>query len=92
MRNDRHCNGKPPFLFTVYYKKGGKSIAKTKAEIQRDYAKRTGYAANKKYDATHLKRINLALNIKTDADILKKLSEVPNKQAFIKESIRKNMN
>lgn len=67
------------------------SIAKTKAEIQREYAKRTGYAANKKYNAANLKRINLALNIKTDADILKKLDEVPNKQAFIKECIRKNM-
>nr|DAE12283.1 MAG TPA: hypothetical protein [Siphoviridae sp. ctMgg26] len=67
------------------------SIAKTKAEIQRDYEKRTGYAARKKYEASNVTRINLALNNKTDADILQKLESVPNKQGFIKESIRKNM-
>lgn len=68
-----------------------KSMAKTKAEIQRDYEKRTGYAAQAKYKAANTKQVVLQLNIKTDADILQKLQEVPNKQGFIKESIRKNM-
>lgn len=67
------------------------SIAKTKAEIQRDYEKRTGYASQAKYKKANTKQIALQLNLKTDADILQKLESVPNKQGFIKESIRKNM-
>ncbi len=78
-------------LIILYHRKGETSTAKTKAEIQRDYAKRTGYAAQAKYEKTNITRINLALNNKTDADILQKLEAVPNKQGFIKESIRKNM-
>lgn len=78
-------------LITIYHRKGRKSTAKTKNEIQRDYEKRTGYAAQAKYAKANITRINLALNNKTDADILDKLREVPNKQGFIKESIRKNM-
>jgi len=80
------------FLIILYHRKGMKSIAKTKNEIQRDYEKRTGYAAQAKYEKANITRINLALNNKTDADILEKLETVPNKQGFIKESIRKNMN
>ena len=66
-------------------------MAKTKAEIQREYEKRTGYAAQSKYKKENTKQITLQLNLKTDADILNKLASVPNKQGYIKESIRKNM-
>ena len=48
-------------------------MAKTKAEIQRDYEKRTGYEAQAKYKKANTKQIALQLNIKTDTDILKKL-------------------
>lgn len=63
-------------------------MAKTKAEIQRDYAKRSGYKDQQKYAAAHTKQIALVLNTNTDVDILEKLSKVPNKQGYIKELIR----
>jgi len=66
-------------------------MAKTKAEIQREYEKRTGYAAQSKYKKENTKQIALQLNIKTDTDILKKLEEVPNKQGYIKSLIREDI-
>lgn len=45
--------------------------------------------AQKKYDQSNTKRYYLKLNIKTDADIIAKLDSVENKQAFIKECLRK---
>ena len=72
-----------------YYSSGGeRTIAKTKAEIQREYEKRTGYAAQKKYHAENIRQIKFELNQKTDADILEKLDSVPNKQGYIKALIR----
>lgn len=65
-----------------------KKKAKTKAEIQREYAKRSGYKDQQKYAATHMKQVALRLNISTDADILQRLDEVDNKQGYIKELIR----
>ena len=63
-------------------------MAKTKAEIQRDYEKRSGYAPQKKYAQTTTKRIAFDVNLKTDQDIIQRLNEVPNKQGYIKELIR----
>jgi len=48
--------------------------------------------AIKKYDAANTVKILLKLNKKTDADILQKLEDVGNKQGYIKELIRKDMN
>ena len=67
---------------------GGDEMAKSKADIQREYAKRSGYKDQQKYAAAHTKQIALVLNTNTDVDILEKLSEVPNKQGYIKELIR----
>lgn len=67
------------------------SIAKTKAEIQCAYEKHTGYAAQTEYKKENTKQTALQLNIKTDAGILQKPEEMPNKQGFIKDSIRRNM-
>ena len=64
------------------------SIAKTKQEIQREYEKRTGYAAQAKYKKEKTKQVALQLNLNTDSDILQKLDEVPNKQGYIKALIR----
>ena len=47
--------------------------------------------ATAKYDATHTKQVVLKLNLKTDDDILSKLDQVPSKQGYIKELIRKNL-
>lgn len=44
-----------------------------------------------RYDAAHTRQIRLKLNLKTDKDILDKLDEVGNKQGYIKELIRKDM-
>ncbi len=63
-------------------------IAKSKNEIQREYEKRTGYAAQAKYKKNTTKQIALQLNLKTDIDILQKLEEVQNKQGYIKQLIR----
>lgn len=48
--------------------------------------------AAKKYDAKNTKQIHLKLNLVTDADILHKLSAVPNKQGYIKDLIREDIN
>lgn len=64
------------------------AIAKTRSEIQREYARRTGYAANKRYDAKVLK-IMLRLNPDKDADIITLLDETRPLAPQIKELIRK---
>lgn len=48
--------------------------------------------ASAKYDAKNTKSVFLKLNIKTDADILKHLETVGNKQGYIKDLIRMDMN
>lgn len=48
--------------------------------------------ASAKYDKSNTKSIFLKLNIKTDADVLEHLETVGNKQGYIKELIRKDMN
>lgn len=80
----RLTNNRSPSII----KAGGDERAKTKAEIQRDYEKRSGYASQKKYQQTNTKRIAFDVNLKTDQDIIQRLSEVPNKQGYIKELIR----
>lgn len=59
-------------MITLYTREEAKSIAKTKAEIQRDYEKRTEYAAKKKYEKKIIK-ILLRLNPDSDKDIITKL-------------------
>lgn len=44
-----------------------------------------------KYDAAHTKQIKMKLNTTTDADILDKLEKVGNKQNYIKNLIRKDI-
>ena len=63
-------------------------MGNTKAERQKAYDKRTGYAAQKKYTKKATKRIAFDVNVNTDGDIIQRLSEVPNKQGYIKELIR----
>lgn len=48
--------------------------------------------AQEKYDAKNTKQFKMKLNIKTDADILAKLDAVDNKQGYIKELIRRDIN
>lgn len=51
-------------------------------------SKESQYKASKKYDANMTTGLYLKLNNKTDADIISKLSEVPNKQGYVKQAIR----
>jgi len=39
----------------------------------------------------HTKSFNLTVNLETEKDIVEQLSKQPNKQAYIKELIRKDM-
>lgn len=48
--------------------------------------------ANAKYDKAHTTNITLKLNLKTDKDILDRLASVPNRQGYIKQLIRDDMN
>ncbi len=64
------------------------SIAKSKSEIQKEYAKRSDYAAQKKYRATNTKKYSLECVKTTDTDIIAKLEAQPNKAGYIKALIR----
>ena len=57
-----------------------------------DEKKKAHVAASVKYNQKNVKQIKINLNIKTDADIIKALEAVPNKQGYIKDLIRKDMN
>ena len=59
-----------------------------KNERQREYAKRTGYAAQSKYNKERSKSVNIRLFLPQDADILDKLESVESKAGYIKELIR----
>lgn len=48
--------------------------------------------ASMKYDKENTKDIRFKLNRKTDADIIEHLEKCPNKQGYLKELIRKDMN
>lgn len=45
----------------------------------------------RRFDEKNTRRIGLKLNLKTDADILEKLDSVKNKQGYIKDLIRKDI-
>ena len=59
-----------------------------KNEIQREYSRRTNYAAQKKYDEANTAAFALKLNRKTDADIIEAIGNPPSKSGRIKELIR----
>lgn len=48
--------------------------------------------ANAKSDARNTVQVKLKLSKSTDADILEKLDSVENKQGYIKDLIRKDLN
>lgn len=48
--------------------------------------------AQAKYDKANTRQITFKFNITNDADILEKLDSVENRQGYIKELIRKDMN
>ena len=80
--------GSPSLLIALYHTKGALSMAKSKNEIQRDYEKRTGYAAQNKYNKERTVQASIRLIIPKDNDILEKLDAVPSKAGYIKQLIR----
>lgn len=62
-----------------------------KNERQREYAKRTGYAANAKYLKEKTRRYIVQCVINTEQDIIQKLDSVDNKSGYIKSLIRKDI-
>lgn len=63
-------------------------MARTKAEIQRDYAKRSGYAAQSKYLKDKSKRYVIQCMLNTESDIIKRIESQSNKAGYIKSLIR----
>lgn len=47
--------------------------------------------AQAKYDAENTRQVHLKLNRNTDKDVLDKLDEVPSKQGYIKELVRRDL-
>ncbi len=66
-------------------------MAKTKSEIQRDYEKRTKYAAQAKFTKENTISLSLKLMRNTEQDIIEKLASVPNKSGYIKRLIREDI-
>lgn len=66
-------------------------MAKTKAEIQRAYEKRTGYAAQAKYEKESVKRYVLKVMMNTEIDIIEHLEKQENKNGYLKNLIRKDI-
>jgi hypothetical protein len=66
-------------------------VAKSKSEIQKDYLKRTGYRATKKYNKESTKLFNIRLVVNTEKDIIEWLEGVENKSGYIKQLIRMDM-
>ena len=48
--------------------------------------------AQDKYDSKNTVQVHLKLNLYTDKDILDRLNSVPNKQGYIKDLIRRDIN
>lgn len=55
-------------------------------------AKESQARATAKYDKKNTRQIMFKFNRKTDADILEKLDEVENRQGYVKNLIRKDLN
>ena len=66
-------------------------MAKTKLEIQKEYEKRTNYAAQKKYNKTNIKSYSFRFMINTENGLIEWLEKQPNKSGYMKELIRKDM-
>lgn len=58
---------------------------------QREYAKRTGYAASRKSNKKNTKSFHLQFSYSTDGDIIEYLEGIDNKNGFIRDIIRASM-
>ena len=66
-------------------------MSKTKAEIQREYNKRTGYASQERYHKEHTISVAIRLMKNTEKDIIEQLEKQSNKAGYIKRLIREDI-
>lgn len=66
-------------------------MAKTKAEIQKEYSKRTNYASQNKYHKEKTKSIVIRFMLNSEMDLIEHLENQPNKAGYIKSLIRNDM-
>ena len=65
-----------------------------KNQRQRDYAKRTGYASNKRYDATHPEKsavIAFKLQRPKDDDVIERINSIENKAEYLRMLVRRDI-
>ena len=62
-----------------------------KNQRQKEYSKKTGYAANIKYDKENVRQYILKIMKTTEQDIIDHLDAQPNKNGYIKRLIREDM-
>lgn len=62
-----------------------------KNERQREYAKKTGYAASAKYNKEKGQSVAFRLFHPQDDDVIAQLNSVPSKAGYIKDLIRKDI-
>lgn len=62
------------------------TIKKTNGDVER-----VKYAPQERYQKENIQRVVIKLNKKTDADILEHLETKENRQGYLKELIRKDM-
>lgn len=62
-----------------------------KLAYQRERNKATGYADQIEYAKNNLKRVAFNLNKNTDADLIAFLESMPNKQGYLKDLVRADM-
>lgn len=65
--------------------------SRKKAERQKEYDKRTGYAAQRKYIENNIKRYVINCVANTEQDIINHLEQQENKAGYIKRLIREDM-
>ena len=58
---------------------------------QREYSKKTGYAAQEKYKKENSKQYIVRVMLTTESDIAEKLESVDNKAGYIKRLIREDI-
>lgn len=63
-----------------------------KNERQKEYSKRTNFAAQRKYDKENTKSFALKFMKTTEQDLIEHLEKQPNKSGYIKKLIRDDMN
>lgn len=64
---------------------------KNKRDYNKEYGKRTGYAAQVKYHKEHAKQIIFKLFSPQDDEMIAWIDEQPNKSGYIKDLIRADM-